>query len=252
VSPLQPALLLVSAGVVAGVIGSGGGVTSLVSYPALLAVGIPPLPANIANLVASVAIAPGAALSSRRELADAGSSLLRLLPVTAAGTVLGAGLLLITSPGVFARVVPFLVLTGSVILVIQPVLLKLRSRDDAKGSPVFPVVLLVGAVSVYGGYFGAGSGVMLLAVLLLLVDSRVPQANAIKNMLLGMMSIAAAAVFITVRSVPWSAVTPLAGGLLVGSSVGPIIVRHLPPSLVRWIAAGFGLILAVYLWLHPG
>jgi uncharacterized protein len=66
------------------------------------------------------------------------------------------------------------------------------------------------------------------------------------------MSIAAAAVFITVRSVPWSAVIPLAGGLLVGSSVGPIIVRHLPPSLVRWIAAGFGLILAVYLWLHPG
>lgn len=251
-SPVEAALLLVGAGVVAGVIGSGGGVTSLVSYPALLAVGIPPLPANIANLVAGVAIAPGAALSSRGELAEARSSLLRLLPVTAAGTVLGAGLLLIPSPGVFARVVPFLVLTGSVILVIQPVLLKLRSRDDAEGSSVLPVVLLVGAVSVYGGYFGAGSGVMLLAVLLLLVDSRVPPANAIKNMLLGVMSLAAAAVFIAVRPVPWSAGIPLAGGLLVGSSLGPIIIRHLPPSLVRWIAAGFGLILAVYLWLRPG
>jgi uncharacterized protein len=251
VSPLEAALLLVCAGVVAGVIGSGGGATSLVSYPALLAVGIPPLPANIANLIAGVAIAPGAALSSRRELADARSSLLPLLPVTAAGTVLGAGLLLITSPGVFAGVVPFLVLTGSVILVIQPLLLKLRSRDDAEGRLVLPVVLLVGAVSVYGGYFGAGSGVMLLAVLLLLVDAKVPPANAIKNMLLSAMSLAAAGVFIAVRPVPWSAVIPLAGGLLVGSSLGPIVVRHLPPGLVRWTAAGFGLMLAVYLWLPP-
>ena len=251
-SPLEAALLLVGAGVVAGVMGSGGGVTSLVSYPALLAVGIPPLPANIANLIAGVAIAPGAALSSRRELADARSSLVRLLPVTAAGTVVGAGLLLVTSSALFAKVVPILVLTGSVVLIIQPVLLKLRSRNDAEGSSVLPLVLLVGAVSVYGGYFGAGSGVMLLAVLLLLADSRIPQANAIKNMLLSVMSLAATAVFIAVRPVPWSAVIPLAGGLLVGSSVGPIIVRHLPPSLVRWIAAGFGLILAVYLWLHPG
>jgi uncharacterized membrane protein YfcA len=93
---------------------------------------------------------------------------------------------------------------------------------------------------------------MLLAVLLLLVDSRVPPANAIKNVLLGAISLAAVAVFIAIRPVPWSAVLPLAGGLLVGSSIGPIIVRHLSPSLVRWIAASFGLMLAAYLWLRPG
>jgi uncharacterized protein len=250
VSPIEAALLLFGAGVVAGVVGSGGGVSSLVSYPALLGVGIPPLPANIANLVAGVAIAPGAALSSRRELADAGAALIRLLPVAVAGTLLGAGLLLVTPPGVFAGVVPFLVVAGSVVLVVQPALLKLRSRADVEGCSAAPTVL-VGAVSVYGGYFGAGSGVMLLAALLLLVDSRVPPANAIKNILLGAISLAAAAVFIAIQPVPWSAVVPLAGGLLVGSSIGPIMVRHLPPSLVRWTAAGFGLMLAAYLWLRP-
>lgn len=251
-SPVEAALLLVAAGVVAGVIGSGGGVTSLVSYPALLAVGIPALPANIANLVAGVAIAPGAALSSRRELAEARSSLISLLPVVVVGTLLGAGLLLVTPPGVFARVVPYLVIAGSVVLVLQPALLKLGGPDDVEGGSVIPIVLLVGAVSVYGGYFGAGSGVMLLAVLLLLVESRVPSANAIKNMLLSVMSLAAAVVFVAVQPVPWSAVIPLAGGLLIGSSIGPIIVRHLLPSLVRWIAASFGFLLAIYLWLRPG
>jgi len=123
-----------------------------VSYPALLAVGIPPLPANIANLVAGVAIAPGAALSSRRELAETRSSLIRLLPVVVVGTLLGAGLLLVTPPGVFAKVVPYLVITGSVVLVLQPALLKLRGREDGEGGSAIPMVLLVGAVSVYGGY----------------------------------------------------------------------------------------------------
>ena len=89
---------LFAAGVVAGIIGSGGGVTSLVSYPALLAVGIPPLPANIANLVAGVAIGPGSALSSRRELVETRTVLVRLLPITSLGTVVGAGLLLVTPP----------------------------------------------------------------------------------------------------------------------------------------------------------
>jgi uncharacterized membrane protein YfcA len=162
--------------------------------------------------------------------------------------LLGAGLLLVTPPGVFARVV----IAGSVVLVLQPALLKLGGPDDVEGGSVIPIVLLVGAVSVYGGYFGAGSGVMLLAVLLLLVESRVPSANAIKNMLLSVMSLAAAVVFVAVQPVPWSAVIPLAGGLLIGSSIGPIIVRHLLPSLVRGIAASFGFLLAIYLWLRPG
>jgi uncharacterized protein len=102
---------LLAAGVVAGIVGSGGGVTSLVSYPALLAVGVAPLPASIANLVAGVVMGPGSALTSRRELAEARGVLLRLLPVATLGTAAGAGLLLVTPPQVFAHLVPFLILT---------------------------------------------------------------------------------------------------------------------------------------------
>jgi uncharacterized membrane protein YfcA len=248
VSPVETALLLIT-GIVAGVVGSGGGITSLVSYPALLAVGLPPLPANVVNLVAAAAIGPGAAVSSRRELVDAGPVLLRLLPVAAVGSVVGSVLLLTTTAGTFARIVPFLVAGGSVVLLAQPALMRLRERILV--SAPFLTVLLVSAVSIYGGYFGAGSGVMLLAVVSVLVDPRIPRANAIKNMLIGATSLAAAAVFMINGGVQWTAVLPLAGGLLVGSALGPVVVRHLPPNLVRWLAAAFGFLLAAYLWLRP-
>ncbi|HEY6667217.1 MAG TPA: sulfite exporter TauE/SafE family protein, partial [Propionibacteriaceae bacterium] len=154
-----------------------------------------------------------------------------------------------SSSGVFARVVPFLVAAGVIILMIQPALMKLP-EGWVRRTPLLQLGL-VGAVCVYGGYFGAGSGVMLLAVILVLVDSRIAPANAIKNVLLGVTSLVAAAVFIATGPVLWAAVLPLAGGLLVGSALGPIIVRHLPPNLVRWMAATFGFILAIYLWIRP-
>jgi uncharacterized membrane protein YfcA len=248
VSPVEATLLII-AGIVAGMVGSSGGVTSLVSYPALLAVGIPPLPASVVNLVAAAAIGPGAAVSSRRELADARPVLLRLLPVAALGGVVGSVLLLTTPPGVFARIVPFLVVGGSVALLAQPALMKLRGRIRRRG-PVL-TASLVGAVSIYSGYFGAGSGVMLLAVVLIIIDSRIPPANAIKNMLIGATSLVAAAVFIISGQLQWGAVLPLAGGLLVGSALGPIVVRHVPSNLVRWLAAACGFLLAAYLWLRP-
>jgi len=129
-----------------------------------------------------------------------------------------------SSSGVFARVVPFLVAAGVIILMIQPALMKLP-EGWVRRTPLLQLGL-VGAVCVYGGYFGAGSGVMLLAVILVLVDSRIAPANAIKNVLLGVTSLVAAAVFIATGPVLWAAVLPLTGGLLVGSALGPIIVRQ--------------------------
>jgi uncharacterized membrane protein YfcA len=124
VSP-QAAALLVPAGVVAGVLGSAGGITSLVSYPALLAVGVPPLPANVANIVAATAMGPGAALSSRPELVGTRRLVTRLLVLGILGSVAGAVLLLSTPAGVFARVVPFLVALGALVLLLQPRLVTL-------------------------------------------------------------------------------------------------------------------------------
>ena len=240
---------LVATGVVAGSVGAAGGVTSLVSYPALLAVGVPPLPANVANLVAAVACWPGSALTSRRELAGAQGSLRRGLPVAAAGSAVGALLLVNTSPAAFTRIVPFLVAVGSLALLIQPWLsTMIARRGDKPGAAVWP---LLGMVSVYGGYFGAASGIMLLAALLVLHERRLPEANAIKNMLLGAGAVVAAAIFVLVGPVEWSAVVPLALGLFVGSAIGPIIARKVPPSVMRWVIGLLGLTLAVALWLRP-
>lgn len=243
------AAFLLLAGVLAGVVGTAGGITSLVSYPALLAVGVPPLPANVANLVAAAASWPGAALVSQRELAGSRPWLVRGLPVAAGGAAAGAGLLLVTPPGMFARVVPFLVGAGSLVLLAQPWLTARERRRNRR--PVGPTLVGVGVLSVYSGYFGAGSGVLLLALLLVLVDDRMPQANAGKNMLLGACAVAAGAVFVVIGPVEWSVVAPLAVGLFTGGLVGPLVVRRLPSAAVRWAVAVLGLGLAVRLGLRP-
>lgn len=254
----HPVALLVPAGVVAGVVGSAGGITSLISYPALLAVGVPPLPANVGNIVAAVVIGPGSALSSRRELEGTQRLLVRLLPVAAVGSVAGALLLLATPPGVFARVVPFLVALGALVLLLQPRLVSWRSSDQAHegregsdgGEPGLRALgVWVALISVYAGYFGAGSGVMFLAAVLF-YESRVPQANAVKNVVVAATCAAAAVVLVLAAPVPWASVVPLAAGLLVGSALGPVLVRRMPGSAVRWFAATLGFGLAVYLWFQ--
>src|SRR5271154_4333401 len=162
------AALIAASGVLSGIVGSAGGITSLISYPALLAVGIPALPANVANIVAVAACWPGSALASRPELQGAASWLRRWSWVTAAGGAIGAVLLLSTPPGAFGRVVPFLVAGGALTLLLQPRLSALRGRQAHASTPVLVAGLLL--VSVYSGYFGAGSGVMTLSLVLFTVD----------------------------------------------------------------------------------
>ena len=245
---LGSAAFLLLAGALAGVVGTAGGITSLVSYPALLAIGVPALPANIANLVAMTICWPATALASQRELTGTRRWLAQGLPVAALGAGAGAVLLLATPSGVFTEVVPFLVAAGSVALLAQP---WLTARRQHHHQPVGPTLVGVGVLSIYSGYFGAGSGIMLLALLLVLVDDRLPQANARKNMLLGAGSVASAAIFVCAGPVDWGVVVPLACGLFAGSLIGPVVVRRLPSSAVRWAVGVLGLSLAVLLWLRP-
>jgi uncharacterized protein len=242
-------ILLAVAGVVAGIAGTAGAITSLVSYPALLAVGVPALPANIANIVALVACWPGAALASRPELQGRALWLRRWALVAAAGGAIGAVLLLATPSTAFSRVVPFLIVAGSLALILQPWLSSLHQRDGEENSPVLFAGLL--AMSAYNGYFGAGSGVMLLSLLLLTVDSHLARANALKNMLLGATSVVSAVIFIACGPVDWAAAAPLAIGMFAGSLVGPRIARNLPATALRWIVALAALGLAARLWVDP-
>lgn len=245
------AAALLGAGVVAGLVGTAGGITSLVSYPALLAVGIPALPANVANIVALAACWPGSALTSRPELTGRGSWLRRWAPVAAVGGALGSALLLSTSAGIFGRVVPFLVIAGSLALLAQPRLSAHRERRPAPHNRlILPIGLL--ALSVYGGYFGAGSGVMMLALLLFTTDSELPNANALKNMLVGAVVVMSAIAFAAFGFVDWAAVAPLSVGMFAGSTLGPRVARRMPAGILRWLIALLGVALATQLWLHPG
>jgi uncharacterized protein len=247
---LTDAGVLLAAGAVAGLVGSAGGITSLVSYPALLAVGLPALPANVANNVALIACWPGSALGSQPELRGRGPWLRRWAPVAALGGAAGAALLLVTPSRVFARIVPFLVLAGALALLVQPRLTAWRREGSIRREPAILGGWLL-AFSLYNGYFGAGSGVMVLTLLLVFVDRRLPVANALKNMLLGAALAVSATMYALFASVRWSAVLPLALGLFIGSRVGPILARRLPPGLLRWAIAALGLALAVQLWVDP-
>jgi uncharacterized membrane protein YfcA len=249
VIPVADEVLVAAAGVLAGIIGTAGGITSLVSYPALLAAGVPALAANVANIVALTTCWPGSALASRPELEARGSWLGRWTPIAAAGGAIGVALLLITGSAAFGAVVPFLVLLGSLALLLQPRLSALRP-DNARGTkPVLVAGLL--AVSAYSGYFGAGSGVMTLGLLMYTVEPHLARANALKNMLVGAATLVSALSLVILVPVDWAAVVPLGIGLLVGSMIGPWVARRLPASVIRWLAALLGIGLAVKLWIAP-
>lgn len=188
-----------------------------------------------------------------RELAGQGRWLRRWLPLAGLGGATGAGLLLLTPPGAFAQVVPFLVLAGSAALMAEPWLRGLRIRRAAALSAHRGLVLAaaLGMVTVYGGYFGAGSGVLTLALLLLTVSRDLPTANALKNMINGAVTLPAGILLACAGPVHWAPAGALGAGALVGSRIGPAVTRALPRALTRWAVALLGLGLAAWLWVRP-
>jgi uncharacterized protein len=233
-------VLLLAAGVAAGLSGSIAGLASLFSYPALLAVGLSPTAANVTNTVALTFNGVGSAAGSRQELAGQVPTLRRFALVVAAGGAAGAGLLLATPPGAFERIVPFLVGGASVVLLFQP---RIRAAAGTGGRGDAAVVAGLLLVSVYGGYFGAAAGVLMLALLLVGLPVTLLQGNALKNVLLGLANTVAAVGFALFGPVDWAAVLPLAGGLVLGSYAGPAVARRLPtaPLQVGIALAGLGL-----------
>src|SRR3984957_19313139 len=229
---LADGAFLVVAGAAAGAAGSAGGIASLVSYPALLAVGVGPLAANVTNAVAGVTLGVGATLNSRAELSDQWQRLRRWTPLCAAGGTAGALLLLLTPGSVFDWVVPFLVGGASLTLLAQR---RLTNWHQARprGRVEIVVIVVVFAVAVYSGYFGAGAGIMILAVLLVLVEHDLARANALKNTLLTVTDAVPAVIFALAGRVVWLAALPLAAGLFAGGTIGPVVARRAPPGILR-------------------
>ncbi|HUY30639.1 MAG TPA: sulfite exporter TauE/SafE family protein [Acidimicrobiales bacterium] len=245
-SGLDP-LWLVLAGFGGGVAGSVAGLASLVSYPALLAVGLSPVAANVSNTVALVASSTGSVLGSRPELRGQRARAKRLGVSAVLGGATGGLLLLATPAGSFELVVPWLIGLASI-----GVLVRRRTSADAHATShelgwALPVgVFLVG---IYGGYFGAAAGVMLLSFVLYSTGETLARGNAMKNLLAGAANGIAAVAFAVFGPVHWLAVLPLAAGFLAGGRIGPAIVRRAPATPLRVLIACAGLGLAVHLGL---
>lgn len=242
-------LLLLGAGALAGAVGSAGGVTSLISYPALLAVGIPPFTANVTNSVALLGSGFGAASRARPDV-DGHSRTLRVwLPPVLLLSFAGALLLLVTPTSVFDAVVPFLVALGSTILLLQPAISRWQVRRNL-ATPRALLALTGAGVALYNGYFGAGSGILLIALLALTTEPVLHRANALKNVILAASDILPAVVFAVAGVVTWAAVWPLGIGAFVGGLIGPSVARRTDPRVLRAAVAAFGYALAVWLVLR--
>jgi uncharacterized membrane protein YfcA len=248
-SALEFAFLVV-AGVGAGLVGSIAGLASLISYPALLATGLPPVTANITNTVALVLNGVGSVSASRPELVGQGRRVLRLAGAAVLGGAAGAALLLSTPTSAFERIVPWLIAGASAAILVQrpPRALAVEGaleHPDHRDPWWLPLGTF--AIAVYGGYFGAAAGVMLLAMYLLTTGEGLPRGNALRNVILGIANSVAAVGFIVFASIAWSAALPLAMGLFAGGRLGPRVVRRAPQALLRRVIAVAGLGLAIHL-----
>ena len=245
-------VLLLVAGVAAGLVGSVAGLASLFSYPALLATGMPPVQANVTNTVALVLNGVGSVSASRPELTGQRRRVVRLGVAGLLGGLAGAALLLLTPSDAFEKIVPFLIAGASVAILVQRPPRDLAAQGAAERArhphrDHWGLVLGTFVISVYGGYFGAAAGVLMLAVLLLVTGEGVPRGNALKNVVLLLANSVAALAYALLTDVAWLAALPLALGFFVGGRLGPRVVRRVPQTLLRRLIAVAGIGLAVHL-----
>jgi uncharacterized membrane protein YfcA len=229
-----------AAGTVNTIVGSG----TLVTFPTLLALGFPPVVANVSNTVGLVPGSLSGAIGYRRELAGQRSRLLRLGAASLLGGLSGGVLLLVLPAAVFDAVVPALILLGCALVVAQPWVSR-KVAAPRHGPAHGSVWLLVFAAGVYGGYFGAAQGVLLVAILGIGLAETMQRINAAKNVLALIVNSVAALLFIAVAEVDWRAAGLIAAGAVVGGQIGATVGRRLPPLVLRVVIVVVGVVAAV-------
>ena len=226
------------AGIAAGTINTVVGSGTLITFPTLLAFGVPPVTANVSNTIGLVPGSISGAIGYRRELAGQRSRVLRLSVASLIGGTAGAVLLLVLPEDAFTAIVPVLIVLGLVLVVCQPrISAWVAKRHEATGGMpyhgtwwVWPGVLGTG---VYGGYFGAAQGVLLMAVLGTGVDEALQRLNGIKNILAAVVNAIAGLIFAIVADVDWWIVLLIGIGSVIGGQIGATVGRRLPPVGLR-------------------
>jgi uncharacterized membrane protein YfcA len=246
---LPEAIAVFAAGVFAGGINAVVGSGSLVTFPTLLAFGVPPVLANVSNNVGLVPGSASGAFGYRRELAGQRNRLLRLGAASAVGSAMGGILLLELPASTFGVIVPILILVACVLVVLQPRLNAWLAARRTRATPHGGVPLLGGlcASGVYGGYFGAAQGVLMIGLLGIFLDEPLQRVNGVKNVLAGIVNGVAAILFIALTHVDWALAALIAVGSTIGGLIGARVGRRLPPVALRVLVVVIGLVSVVKL-----
>jgi len=249
-------LLVFLAGGAAGLINTVVGSGTLVTFPTLLALGVPPVLANVSN---TVGLAPGSlsgALAMRPELAGQRPRLVRLGVASLIGGVVGALLLLRLPSAAFDAIVPVLIGLGCLLVIVQPALSRRLAARRARlgvgeGPPHGSVALWIGVLltGVYGGYFGAAQGVLLIAIMGIGLAETLPRINAVKNVLALIVNGIAGIIFAFISDVDWWVAGAIAVGSVLGAQVGGRVGRKLPPMVYRVLIVTVGIVAIVALLL---
>jgi uncharacterized protein len=243
-------ILIGLAAMAAGMVNALAGGGTLITFPVLTAVGIPPVAANVTNTVALCPGYLGATFAQLKQLRDQRQRLLYFLPAGAIGGIIGGVLLLNTSEKAFRELVPFLILLASALLAISDPLRAWLMRRMGKGGPTAAWlaafgVLPVALAGVYGGYFGAGLSVIVLAVLGLMVNDSLTNLNALKQAIAFSVNITAAIFFVFSGSVVWPVALVMAGFALLGGMLGGRLAGKIKPSTLRWTVVVIGVIVSI-------
>lgn len=247
-TPLEGVIIAVG-GLVAGGLNSVVGSGTLVTFPMLLALGYPPVVANVSNSLGLVPGSVSGAVGYRRELTGQRRLLLKFGVVTVFGAVTGALLLLVLPQDAFEAIVPVLIVLALVLVVLQPWISRKLAARKPDRHPHGGVALLacVFVTAVYGGYFGASQGVILVALMGILMTEGLQRLNAIKNVFVAVANLVSGVVFVFVADVDWSVVGLLAGGSVLGGLIGARIGRRLRPFWLRAAIVVVGLVAIVQL-----
>lgn len=251
-TPIQYGFLAIAA-VAAGLINALAGGGSLITFPTLMAVGIPPVMANVTNTVALCPGYLGATLAQKKDLHGQQKRIQLLLPSAVIGGIIGGILLLNSSDQVFDRLIPFLILLAAALLAFQDTLRSWlqRRQGDKKGNiPEIWAVLPIALASIYGGYFGAGLGVIELAILGLFLKDNLTRLNALKQLLSLVVNVAASWVFLFSNQVYWSAAIVVAIGSLIGGLLGGKLAIIISPSYLRSTVVILSIITATVYFLR--
>jgi len=245
---LGQAGLLAGAGFVAGVVNTIAGAGSLLTFPALLGAGLSPLAANVSNCLGVIPGSASGAYGLRDQLRDQRAQLVRLSLWVGLGSLIGAGLLLALPGGAFERIVPVLVGLAGLLVLAQPLVVRLARREES-GPASRATGPTIGAVGIYSGYFGAAQGVLLIGALGALAPQPLPRVNAVKNVVAVTANGVAGIVYAVVAPVHWTAVLLLAVGSACGGPLGALLARRIPAGPLRLGIAAVALVVAVRLGL---